>query len=126
LELYVEIARYQGYQAASETVGEVAAATFKIISNNDKTESRLADCVVGSLLASKTPNDYRHRFESLTQFDKMRHRRLEQVRENAAALDPVKQSESLRQWTDRFLHEKGLDGLAEAQVEEQFDDDIPF
>jgi hypothetical protein len=56
----------------------------------------------------------------------MRHRRLEQVRENAAALDPVKQSESLRQWTDRFLHEKGLDGLAEAQVEEQFDDDIPF
>ena len=124
---YGFIGRYQGHQAASTTVGEVARAIVKILSTNAKTKSRLADVLVGQLLASKTSDDYGHWLDLLVQFEDVPNRHLEQVRTNAAGLAPVKRSQALYDQTDQFLSDNGLDGLeAEKPAEAQFDDDIPF
>jgi hypothetical protein len=87
----------------------------------------LADTIVGKILASKSTNYYRHWLEQLIEFDGVPMRHLEQIRANAAGLAPVKRSESLYNWTDRFLKDSGLDGLKpEKPAVDDFDDDIPF
>jgi hypothetical protein len=127
LDPYGFIGKYQGYQAASKTVGDVAKAIFNILCANPKTKSRLADAVVGQLLASKASTPYRHWFELLIEFDSLPMRHLEHIRSNAAGLDPVKRSESIRDWTNRFLVDRGLEKMEpEPPAEDDFDDDIPF
>lgn len=127
LDPYGFIGKFQGYQATSRTVGDVASAIFEILAANPKTKSTLADTVVGQLLASKAADPYRHWLELLIQFDTVPARHLEQIRANAAELEPVKRSESLYSWTNRFLVENGLEEMESAQIAaDDFDDDIPF
>lgn len=127
LDPYGFIGKYQGYQAAAKTVGDVAKAIFDILAKNSKTKSKLADAIVGKILASKAADEYRHWLELLIEFDAVPTKHLEQIRANAAGLPPVKRSQSLRDWTDRFLKDRGLDGLEpEIPAVDDFDDDIPF
>jgi hypothetical protein len=124
---YGFIGKYQGFQAAGKTVGDVAKGIFEILAKNGKTKSKLADAIVGKILASKAADEYRHWLELLIEFDTVPTKHLEQIRANAAALAPVKRSESLYDWTDRFLKDRGLDGLEpEEPSVDDFDDDIPF
>ena len=127
LNPYGFIGKYQGYQAAAKTIGDVAKAIFDILAANPKTKSRLADAIVGKVLASKAADEYRHWLELLIEFDGAPARHLEQIRANAAGLVPVKRSESLYNWTNRFLVSNGLEEMEPEQPSVgDFDDDIPF
>ena len=127
LDPYGFIGKYQGYQAATRTVGEVAQAIFDILAANPKTKARLADVIVARILASKAADPYRHWLELLITFDSVPKRYLEQIRANAAELPPVKRSESLFNWTNRFLVANGLEKMEpEKPAANDFDDDIPF
>ena len=124
---YGFIGKYQGYQAASKTVADVANGIFDILARNAQTKSKLADAILGNIMASKTTDDYRHWLELLIEFDSVPTKHLEQIRANAAGLTPVKQSASLHDWTNRFLTDRGLDRLEPEKVpNDDFDDDIPF
>ena len=127
LDPYGFIGKYQGYQAESKKVGEVAKAIFDILAANPKTKARLAYVITGQILASKAADPYRHWLELLISFDSVPKQYLEQLRANAAELPPVKQSESLYNWTNRFLVDSGLEEMEPEQpAENDFDDDIPF
>lgn len=127
LDPYGFIGKYQGYQAVSRTVRAVAQAIFDILAANPKSKIRLADVIVGQLLGAKTSVDYRHWLELLIEFDTVPVRHLEQIRANAVELAPVKRSESLYNWTNRFLVNNGLEEMEPEQpAVGDFDDDIPF
>ena len=111
LDPYGFIGKYQGYQAASRTVGEVAQAIFDILAANPKTKARLADVITGQILASKAADPYRQWLELLISFDSVSTHHLVEFRANTAELPPVNRSKSLYNWTNLFLVDSVLEEM---------------
>lgn len=127
LDPYGFIAKYQGYQGESRTLGEVAQAIFQILSANPKTKGRLADVLVTLLLSAKTLEEVRHWLGLLQSVDGLPERHAERVQANAPDSQLIMENDDLRAAINRFLKSHDLEGIeVKPPAEAELDDDIPF
>ena len=127
LDPYGFIAKYQGYQAQSRTIGEVTKAVFDILASNPKTKGKMADVLVGLMLASRAEEDARNWLNLLGSFEGLPKRHVEKIQANAAENDVLLNAEDILTGLNALLKKHGLEGVAlKQQSASDFDDDIPF
>lgn len=127
LDPYGFIAKYQGYQGESRTIGEAASAIFKILASNPKTKGKLADVLVGLLLAAKTTEDVERWLGLLKSFYGLPKRHAERLHANAGENAILLETESNLELLNELLRNHGLDEVIQKPKSSvSIDDDIPF
>lgn len=127
IDPYGFIARYQGFQSQSQTIGQVARTIYQVIAANPKTKGRLADVLVGLLLSGKSEEDVQHWLEMLESFDGLPTRHAERIQANARENEVLMASEPLLDRLNGLLGTCGVEAVTiEVGSEGEFDDDIPF
>jgi len=127
LDPYGFIAKYQGYQGDSRTIGEVTRAIFDILTTNPKTKGKMADVLVGLLLASRIQEDAANWLRLIEAFDGLPTRHVERLQANAGENDVLLKSKGILTKINKLLQKYGLDNIAQKQQPvSDFDDDIPF
>lgn len=125
---YGFLGKYQGLKAERRTVAEVARALFDILSTSHKTRNRLLSCLVDSMLASTSDEDFRDKLDSFAQVKDIPALYFERLRDGARRSSMLIKDLPNRNLVDSLLVQRGLTPVAwDSDIKMAItDEDIPF
>jgi hypothetical protein len=129
LNPYGFIAKYQGLQASSKTVAQVADELFETLIHSPRTRAKLLSCLVSTAVTAHSEAIALQRIDILFRVADLPRAVAEQFRDAITQSSLIEESSSLRGRVNEFLESHELSVLPEPGSEQALsvsDDDIPF
>ncbi len=124
---YGFIEKYQALNTSGMSVGEVSEQVFRTVCANDKTKTKMIECLTKTMLSSPTIEVAKFRLEKLSTIADVKGEEWESIRENVQANETLRASEEFIAILNTKLHSLELDPISDEEPSQPSqDDEIPF
>lgn len=123
---YGFIEKYQASNSNGRTVGAVAEEIFKTICANEKTRTKLIECLTKTILTAPSVELASFRLDKLSGISGVETEAWESIRENIQANEPLRNSAEFVDKLNTILASHKIEPLGDEPNRPAPDDEIPF